>query len=224
MKKQKNTPILYYLFLIDRSGSMSAVREQTVKNINEQIKTLKESAKNERLLTKLTIMLFDSLAENRFDYLVCNKDINKVPLIEYESYVPDGGTPLRDAIGYSVTRLQKNLNNILENENVKVLVTIFTDGQENSSRSWSHEQIQKMIKQLSEDGKFIFTFVGAGGIVEVKQYASSIGISESNTCAYVNSSIGNNEAFKNLRMATTNFVSGYASHKNVSLDFFAKVE
>jgi hypothetical protein len=72
------------------------------------------------------------------------------------NYRPEGSTALYDAIGQTIT----NTLNYLAKADTKpkdVYLIILTDGEENSSRSYSSENIKKMIEgQKAADWKFIF--------------------------------------------------------------------
>jgi len=216
---------LNYLFVLDRSGSMLSLRQQTLENVNGQISQIKNDAKATGVKINLSILLFDSRGHNHsdwFSYLVRNKDISDVNPITPDQYYPSGGTPLYDAIGVAVEGVQKDLGNTLGDTDQKILVTAFTDGEENESKKYTQSSVQKMIKQLQEDGKFLFTFIGCGGIDEVRAVSMSLGISVSNAMAYTADAAGNNQAFEGLKIARTAYLSDYSRGIEKDVDFFAE--
>jgi uncharacterized protein with von Willebrand factor type A (vWA) domain len=213
---------MHYLMVLDRSGSMAGVRDVTINNVNEQFNVIRDLAKKENIDATVTLLLFDQNGgSNWFDYVFTIKNINEVIDITADDYVPRGCTPLRDAIGNGVHKLQEALGDKLGDVNTKVLVTIFTDGEENSSREFSDEEINKMIAHLSEDGKFTFTFMGAGGIKNVQHVARSLGIMSSNVAAYDNTAIGHADAGDTLKCALTGYMTNYSRGLDTKLDFFA---
>ena len=77
--------------------------------------------------------------------------------IDEQHYRPNSSTPLYDAIGYAVSKLATELNGT---EQHNVLVTIFTDGEENASREWSGTQIKALVEKLQMN-RWTFTYIGA---------------------------------------------------------------
>jgi len=57
-----------------------------------------------------------------------------------------------------------------------VLVTIITDGEENSSKEFTGQMIKKMIDELKALG-WVFTFIGAN--IDVEKVAAQISINNS---------------------------------------------
>ncbi|MCH7641347.1 hypothetical protein IID22_04065, partial [Patescibacteria group bacterium] len=80
-------------FVLDESGSMSAVRESTISAFNEYVNTLKQEKTN---TIKMTLTKFNSDKINRV-YL--NTPIAAVPELNRGSYNPASTTPLYDAVG-----------------------------------------------------------------------------------------------------------------------------
>jgi hypothetical protein len=68
-------------------------------------------------------------------------DISTVEEYQMSEYQPGGTTPLYDTMGETLTQLEK-----VATENDLVLVTIITDGYENSSREYDSEKINELIK------------------------------------------------------------------------------
>lgn len=82
-----------------------------------------------------------------------------------------------------------------------------------------------MISHLSENGKWIFTFMGCGGIDEVNNVARTYGIDVSNTVSYENSVKGHIVAGSTLCSATSTFYTNYAEDKRgLVSDFFGDTE
>lgn len=165
--KEKITDVV---FVLDKSGSMSGLESDTIGGFNSM---LKEQKKGEGIC-RITTVLFDT------DYTVLHdkKDVREVEPLTEEDYIAGGGTALLDALGKSISHIikfQKECGK--ENCADKVLFVIITDGQENSSREYSLEQIKKIIKKRQEKHGWEFLFLGAN--IDAFSAAESIGINRS---------------------------------------------
>lgn len=141
--------------VLDRSGSMATVREATIEAFNGYIKQQQDSGDDINLL----FVQFDT--EGPHD-IVSDGKIKDAIFLNHDNYLPRGGTPLHDAIGWTVTELGTRLAKLPENERPgKVIVVILTDGQENSSREFNHESVAALIKQQTETYKWLFVFLAA---------------------------------------------------------------
>ena len=100
--------------------------------------------------------------------IIDSEKIESVNDITPDQYQPYGGTPLYDAMGLSITALKE-----LVKEGDHVLVTVITDGFENSSHIYSAEMIKELVESLSTQG-WVFTYIGANQ--DSEQTASGLGI------------------------------------------------
>ena len=142
---------------------------------------------------------------------------DKTPIAEAEKltkekYEPCCCTPLFDAIGKTVKKLKADIKDI---EDAAVLVTIITDGYENSSKEWTWPTIKTLIEECKEDG-WMFSFIGAGE--DVVKVASTISIT--NTVVWEQTTEGTKEIFKNENEAQSRFYDKMATcggpHTSVS--------
>ena len=91
--------------------------------------------------------------------LIAGQDIIDIKPMIMDSYRPNGMTALYDAIGFSITDTSTQIK-LKEIEPDNVLVVILTDGQENASREFDSEAIQKLV-QSKKDESWDFMFIGA---------------------------------------------------------------
>ena len=124
------------------------------------------------------------------------KDADK---LTKEKYDPCCRTPLFDAIGKTVKTLKKKIADVKDSA---VLVTIITDGYENSSKEWDGKAVAKLIEEYKEDG-WMFSFIGAGE--DVIKVATSISIT--NTMVWENTSEGTKKMFDDENSARMRFCS-----------------
>lgn len=74
---------------------------------------------------------------NDVRYIFDDVPVAEIGTVDMEQYVPDGGTPLYDAMGTALARLETQCG-----KDDMVLVTIITDGMENSSHEFSGKSIK----------------------------------------------------------------------------------
>ena len=200
--KNKNMKKLYNLFILDKSGSMDCVRQDTLNNLNEYIESIKHASQENDVDLLFTLLFFDTSVE----FKKVNIPIIQVEKLNLQDYVPSGCTSLNDAIGVGISKVQNELGDVVNNPDVKIKVYILTDGQENSSQEYTVDKISRLIKQLSEDGKWEFQFIGCGGIEEVKQVADSYSISNSMACLSSSEFVVSQNALRNY---TCNYIADY---------------
>ena len=136
MRTQENTTgitNIYNLIILDESGSMGSIYEQALGGANETIQTIRAaqtSADDQKQF--LTFVTFDSGDRESVRTIIDTKPIEQVKDLTRDDYRPNGCTPLYDAMGRSLTALEQKVT-----DDDQVLVTIITDGMENSSREYS---------------------------------------------------------------------------------------
>ena len=168
-RKEGETRI-YNLIILDESGSMSSIREQALSGASETLQTIRaaqqENPDDHQMISFVT---FDTGARRPFVRTIIDSEkIESVNDITPDQYQPYGGTPLYDAMGLSITALKE-----LVKEGDHVLVTVITDGFENSSHIYSAEMIKELVESLTTQG-WVFTYIGANQ--DSEQTASGLGI------------------------------------------------
>ena len=159
MEAQVNTmgiTKIYNLIILDESGSMSSIYEQALGGANETIQTIRtaqSSATDQKQY--LTFVTFDSGADESVRTVIDTMPIEQVRDLTRDDYRPNGCTPLYDAMGKSLTALEKKVS-----DDDQVLVTIITDGMENSSREYTGASVCEIVKRLRAKG-WTFVYIGA---------------------------------------------------------------
>ena len=136
-------------FVIDRSGSMSALAADMTGGVNTMIA---EQFAEEGRLT-VTLVDFDNtyntvvrMADRPFEYRL----------------VPRGNTALLDAVGAEIIRTGEDLAALPEAERPgRILFVVVTDGEENSSREFNLERVKELISTQREQFEWQFQFLGA---------------------------------------------------------------
>jgi len=164
--------------IMDESGSMHHARDSTISAFNEflegQIAASETSGKG-----YMTLVKFDAPEIKRVYH---NRPLNEVPKLSHETYDPRrGGTNLNDAIGDTIKHINLALKSLPVSERPGVIIVIMTDGQENSSRAYSTDEIKTLIS-AAEKMEWTFTFLGAN--IDAFVASSALGMGVHNTLQY----------------------------------------
>jgi uncharacterized protein YegL len=158
-------------FLLDRSGSMAGKQNDVIGGVNEFLAKQKLNTNP----CSISFFRFDTGGTERFRdtcKLEDCKDLNA------DDFIPRGGTPLFDAIGNTITAIEKD---ILIQMPAKTIFVIVTDGEENASYEFNKEKIKALI-EYKEKNNWAFIYLGAD--VNAFQNAGGIGIRACNTAQY----------------------------------------
>jgi Mg-chelatase subunit ChlD len=137
--------------VIDRSGSMEAIRSDAEGGVNTFIT---EQAKQPGEC-RITLVQFDT----EYEFLQCGVKAAECPPYKL---VPRGSTALLDAVGRAINETGARLAAPPETERPGLVVfVITTDGEENSSKEFTREQVKKMIAHQQDVYKWQFTFLAA---------------------------------------------------------------
>ena len=182
------------LMILDASGSMESIYNQALSGVNETIQTIRMGKKEHPEFEQtLTLASFNS-GKNYLNVKYSATPIDEVKEITREDYVANGCTALYDAMGEMISELKRKTT--LED---RVLVTVITDGYENSSIHWSGPQIKSLVEELRQTG-WTFTYMGANQDVEA--VAGSMGIR--NSMAFEETEEGAKAMFKIDRLSRSN--------------------
>lgn len=146
---------VYNLIILDESGSMESIKNPTIRGFNEVVQTIKEV--EEKFPQQKHFISFVTFNSDDTKLRLWNQEVSKLQLIDENLFNPSSSTPLYDAIGQSISRLKETIS---QNGTYNVLVTILTDGEENSSRIFSQAQINSMIEEL-KNKSWTFAYIGA---------------------------------------------------------------
>lgn len=164
------------VFILDRSGSMSGLENDTIGGFNSMLEKQKAASGE----CRITTVLFD----NNYTLLHDRIDIRAVSPMTEQEYFVGGSTALLDAVGRTINKLVNVQKNTAEDFRAeKVMFVIITDGEENSSREYSAEKIREMIEH--EKTKYGWEFIFLGANIDAVQTASRFGISADRAVDYV---------------------------------------
>lgn len=142
--------------ILDRTGSMQSIRDDTIGGFNAFL----DAQKAEPGTATLTLVQFDT--QDPYEVIHHFKPVEEVAALTRETYVPRASTPLLDALGRGINDLEQALSTLEEAERpAKVVFVVVTDGQENSSKEFRKDQIEKMIKEKTNKDDWQFVFLSA---------------------------------------------------------------
>ena len=169
MEKNAAKTQVYNVIIMDRSGSMWDIQRPAIQGFNEVLGGVKAAAEKyaDTQEQKLTLVLFDSTS---IDDIYWNADPATAEILTDKTYVPGACTPLYDAMGRTLTRLEKELKG---DGNHSVIVTVITDGLENSSTEYSGSAIKALVEHLTSEG-WSFAYMGTDHDVQGVSISLSI--------------------------------------------------
>lgn len=184
--------------VLDRSGSMSSCRVETVESINEYITEIQKEA----VEGVFTLSTFDSRS---IDIPISRIPIRELTTLGEDILMPRGGTPLYDAIGTAVY----DLSTFTHRKNEKKVLVIVTDGYENASREYTSDAIKQLIEEKTKKG-WLILYLGADH--DAFKQSRDMGFESAKTLHY--SKRDSRDAFKAVATRTSTLYKGSRFDKN----------
>lgn len=201
--------------VIDRSCSMWDLKNEVIGGFNSFI----DDQKKIKGAATVTLVQFD----DRYEVNYKGKNIQDVPNLSHETYIPRGLTAMYDAIGKTIVSTGERLASMKECDRPsKVIFIIQTDGEENASEEYCISQIKKMIEEQEKVYSWEFVFIGAN--INAKNTASNIGIKKDKAMTFAFNSKGAKEAFNSISNNVAKYRSGVCdSMRYTSEDYKAQL-
>lgn len=140
--------------ILDRSGSMEAIKEDAIGGFNSFLEQQKEVPGD----CQMSIVLFDHEYNQITDY----EDVQNIDPLNERTFVPRGCTALFDAVGSTIQSVGEKLDNMPEEEKPsKVLFLILTDGDENASKEYDLAQVKTLIQKQQDEWNWEFVYLAA---------------------------------------------------------------
>ena len=193
------------VFIIDRSGSMAGLESDTIGGFNSMI----EKQKNLAGECYVSTVLFDGVCETLHDRI----KIADVPVMTEKDYVTRGSTALIDALGRAIKHVS-DIHRYVRPEDVphSTMFVITTDGQENSSREYTSDQVKRMIEEKKEKNGWEFLFIGAN--IDAVETASHYGIAGDRAVNYRADRKGTRVVYDSVDKAVSCFRMGASLRKD----------
>lgn len=197
------------VFILDKSGSMSGMEQDTIGGFNAMIEK-QRMEEGEALVSTILFSTYSKVIHDRVR-------VGEVAPLTRNDYAVGGCTALLDAIGDAIKHVSK-VHKYARPEDVpdKTIFIITTDGFENASRKWNSKEIKELVSQKEKDG-WEFLFLGAN--IDAVETASGLGIREDRAVNYCVK-----EDTTNMFMEIGETVSCFRKTGNVDEKWARKVE
>ncbi|MGH6734964.1 MAG: hypothetical protein ACRECX_02635 [Methyloceanibacter sp.] len=167
----KHSPRTLVTFLLDRTGSMEPIRDDTIGAFNAYLDGLQKDG----AAIDFTFLQFDSMS---IDKICVQVPVREVKRLTRETYEPRASTPLIDAAYKTIKAVEESLKDSSE---TKAVICFHTDGQENSSTEYRWDELNALIKEKAKLG-WQFNFMGVG--IDAYEQGARMGIAPQATVAY----------------------------------------
>ena len=183
------------VFILDRSGSMAGLEDDTIGGFNAML----AKQKGEEGEAVVSTVLFDNECEVIHDRV----DIQKIEPMTRKEYYVRGCTALLDAVGGAIHHIG-NVHKYAREEDrpEKTLFVITTDGMENASRNYSYDRLKAMIERQKEKYGWEFIFLGAN--IDAAREAARFGIGADRAVNYKADSVGTAVIYEAVSEAVCN--------------------
>ena len=205
MDGRKNE-LVEVVFIMDRSGSMSGLEEDTIGGFNAMLEKQKKESGNIIWST----VLFDHISEVVHDRV----PVDKVKELDSDTYYVRGSTALLDAVGGAIHHIG-NVHKYAREEDrpTKTLFVITTDGMENSSVIFDYRRVKRMIEKQQKKYGWEFIFLGAN--IDAVGVAGRIGIAPERSARFHNDGVGIAKNFKVVSESMSMMACGCALREDV---------
>lgn len=205
---------VHNLIIIDESGSMESIKPSIINGFNELVQSIKGIQKQfPEQEHDISIISFNGFGNKLLHFM---DDVSKLNTIDTSNYKPDAMTPLYDALGFSFTKLKKEIKS---QTNYNVLVTILTDGEENCSMEYSGAVIKNMIEELSKEN-WTFTYIGTDH--DVEKMATNLSIK--NSLVFKKNSEGIKTMFEEEYDSRKRYFTNIREKKDFKENFYKRAE
>lgn len=207
---------IHNLIILDESGSMESIKRAAINGMNETVQSIRDAQKKHEDQEHIVSLVSFNSSEIKGIYDCV--PVAEVKELTDKEYVPNCCTPLYDAMGLSLNHLRAKVN-----DEDKVLVTIITDGEENSSTEYNSAAIKALVDSLKEKG-WVFAYIGANQ--DVLKVAQTISVT--NVMNFSSTDFGTSSAIASLRKSRDRMFSriadGVFDSVSENTDFFSEDE
>lgn len=192
--------------ILDRSGSMESIKQDTIGGFNGFL----ESQKSEPGEANISLTQFDHDITPIYTAL----PLKEAHHLNNRTFIPRGTTSLLDAMGITIAQTGERLAAMSEKERPsKVIMVIITDGEENTSKEYTNAQVKKMVDTQTETYNWEFMYLGANQDAIIA--ARNMGIAAGNSLNYDATKDGVDSVYRALSATMSCFRSGEADSGNL---------
>lgn len=167
----------FLVMVLDRSSSMSSLRQQAIEAFNSQLSTIRETTQGQPIDVLVSLVTFSDTVDPPTYWCV---PLSEIAELTPETYVPNGMTAMRDGVGSAISRLSRH--ELIDSPNSSVLVVVISDGKENHSIEFTPQQLADLITEKQNTGRWTFVYEGANQ--DLTEVAEDTGIYLGNTLGF----------------------------------------
>ena len=176
-----NSNLTEIVFILDRSGSMAGLEDDTIGGFNAMVEKQKKGPGE----VIVSAVLFSDGCQVLYDRV----ELGKIEPMTEQQYQVGGCTALVDAIGGAIHHIG-NVHKYAREEDVPehTVFIITTDGMENASHRYSSDEVKAMVQRQKEKYGWEFLFLGAN--IDAVETAARMGIGQDRAVNFHNDEIG----------------------------------
>jgi uncharacterized protein YegL len=198
-----NKDLTELVFVIDRSGSMDVIWNDTIGGLNS---TLNTNRQNKDSKVRVTIVAFDNEFTKPYD----NVPLESIKDISPQAFPPRGSTALNYAICRTIDEVGKRLAATHDSDRPGLVhVMILTDGFENHSQfmepRYNRYDVKSRIEHQRDSYAWKFDFIGANQNAYLT--AQEFGIGQGSTLTMAANARGTKSAFESLTTKSISYRS-----------------
>jgi hypothetical protein len=197
-------------FVLDETGSMSDCLSAVIEGYNAFLSEQRALGTS----CQVTLTKFDT---GGLKTPYTDLDVNMVPPLTRNTYLPGHSTNLYDAICTRAADVAVRTAGFTVKPNV--VIVVMTDGHENGSRTYSANSVREMIAKQSQEG---VTFVYMGSTADATSIGRSLGFPEGNIKQF--SASETRETFTKLAAATTAYRSTRGATATTETNYFSAAQ
>lgn len=210
---------IHNIYLLDKSSSMQGEKYTAAKEgLKQDVESIKKLISKDVVYTMSLVEFASEVETKSWFHLASNYTLNA-------SVTAHGNTALYEALGNAIERALQD-----KKKEDKVLVKVFTDGEENNSKgkyapkvryNRSSPELANLIKQAESDGITV-TFIGTAH--DTQEVIKNLGIDESNTLVHNNTAEDITRGMDFMSGQTVNYSARVSRGENVSKGFYKNVD
>ena len=199
--------INHVVFVVDQSGSMGSLTNETVRVFDNQVKYLAQRSQELSQETRVSVYVFNTTVK----CLIYDMDVMRLPSLKGH-YSPNGGTALIKGVTTSIDELA--LTPTIHGDHAFLIYTL-TDGQETENR-YSGPALANKIKSLPDNWTLAVLVPNQQSVFEAKNY----GFPAQNIAVWENTAKGTQEVDNVITRSVNNFMVGRSTGSRGTKNLF----
>ena len=191
-------------FLLDETGSMESIKDDTIGGFNSYLSTLKSSATP----IDFTLIKFDS---RRIEKVCVAVPVGEVKELDATTYNPGASTPLIDAAYKTIKAVEKSLNG----QTPKVVPVCIRSRSSREPSTEHADDLNALIKEKTAAG-WQFNFLGTG--IDAYDTGARMGVAAASTMSSGRSARHVRASYAAMADSALRYASGAAPSAAFSLD------